>query len=264
MTKDALRHTRAGSASLNDRVWTTFLPDYSFREFLVLQDRLRVLRGEQKIPQMLVFATHEPCYSLGAYESRRARDKNFKVQVDLSAHGMFCRGIPIFSTRRGGEVTYHGPKILGCYTIFSDIGYGIDDYFLLYRRMVEHFLHPWRFSFETHGNRSDLWIETKKIMSAGLQFHGRIASFGFNLNVGGDITPFEYIYPCGIRDSRLSVTSLERELSTQLDTRLVADGLCAEMSELMPQLEFRRMDCCSFFSNLKPLLSRKGFLFCNS
>jgi lipoate-protein ligase B len=54
-----------------------------------------------------------------------------------------------------------------------------------------------------------VWVENRKIASIGVGVRHWITMHGFALNVGGDLSPFAHIVPCGI--SNITMTSMEKE-----------------------------------------------------
>src|SRR5204862_917695 len=54
-----------------------------------------------------------------------------------------------------------------------------------------------------------VWIDHRKIASIGVGVRHWITMHGFALNVCGDLSPFNYIIPCGIND--VAMTSMEKE-----------------------------------------------------
>lgn len=211
----------------NQIVWM-FFRCRPFDAWIAAQKKLREYRQANKIPQFIVMATHPPCFSLGDGETIEP-EKNFKVPLERSGAQLSCQSIPVFFTNRGGAATYHSPGILGCYTIFAHLPLTIADYFLIY----EHTFRDIFASFELQPSRHnphapEMWIDDKKITSVGILFSGPISntiSYGFNLNVGGDLSPFSLIYPCGRRDEYQKTTSLETELRRHIDMGKVAEQM---------------------------------------
>jgi len=61
-----------------------------------------------------------------------------------------------------------------------------------------------------------VWVDDRKIASIGVSTHG------FAVNVENDLTPFEWIVPCGLEG--VAMTSLERELGHAPEGGLEAFG----------------------------------------
>jgi lipoate-protein ligase B len=54
-----------------------------------------------------------------------------------------------------------------------------------------------------------VWIGDRKIASIGIGVRHWMTMHGFALNVCGDLSPFNYIVPCGINN--VTMTSMEKE-----------------------------------------------------
>jgi len=226
----------------NKTVGYTFLPLCPFDEFLGLQDKLCKLRCNKEVPQLLIFSTHYPCFSLGQRE-RKCPDKNFRVAIENNGSGMSCNSIPIVKTSHGGAVTYHSPGILGCYTIFSHLPLDTDDYYSLYFRSVSRMAEKLGLLFHNMG-KHDIWIENRKIGSVGIYrgLKDRMVKFGFNVNVCGNLAPFDYIYPCGNKTDNLSVTSIEKELGYFVEPLEIAKLITSEIKTQLYNFEFNEID----------------------
>jgi lipoyl(octanoyl) transferase len=129
------------------------------------------------------------------------------------------RGISLFETNRGGDVTYHGPGQLVGYPILDLRGFtpslGVVEYL---RRLEEVLIRACAdFGVLTHRapGRAGVWtipggtIAEKKIAALGVHVARGVTTHGFALNVTTDLEDFNLIVPCGIRDR--GVTSIEAE-----------------------------------------------------
>jgi lipoyl(octanoyl) transferase len=132
------------------------------------------------------------------------------------------RGIERFDVGRGGDVTYHGPGQLVAYPIL-DLKPDRKDLHR-YLRDLEDVLIGVVGDFGVSATRSasgtGVWTQRGKVAAIGVRVSsGWITSHGVALNVTSDLSYFETIVPCGIRDR--GVTSLARELGTDPDAAVV-------------------------------------------
>src|SRR4029077_8701746 len=68
-----------------------------------------------------------------------------------------------------------------------------------------------------------VWVDRRKIASIGVGVRHWITMHGFALNVCGDLSPFDFIVPCGITNVRM--TSMEKEMGKQIFVADVAAAL---------------------------------------
>jgi lipoic acid synthetase len=123
-------------------------------------------------------------------------------------------------------VTYHGPGQLVGYPIITLAEWrnGQRDV-VAYVRALEDVLIATLRELGIVAHReprfTGVWVEDRKIAAIGVRVaHGR-TRHGFALNVDPDLSMFDHIVPCGIRDR--GVTSIARELGAPPDPERVAD-----------------------------------------
>ncbi|HEX8394801.1 MAG TPA: lipoyl(octanoyl) transferase LipB [Longimicrobium sp.] len=177
----------------------------SYADALALQADLVRLRRAGEIPDTLLLLEHPHVITLGS----GSHDENVLVSAEERAE----RGIELFETGRGGDVTYHGPGQLVGYPIF-DLKPDRQDLHR-YLRDIEDALIGVLGDFGLTGGRKDgltgVWVGERKLAAIGVRVSsGWITSHGFALNVQTDLSMFGTIIPCGIRDH--GVGSLSGEL----------------------------------------------------
>jgi len=190
---------------------------------LRLQQQLVDLRKESKIGDVLLLLEHAPVITLG----RNAKQKN----VLLSQEELDRRGVELFETDRGGDVTFHGPGQTVGYPIFDLRGFphnagtstlkylGAVDYV----RRIEEVLIRTCLDFKIPTKRvpglTGAWTDwpskpESKIAAIGVHISRSVTSHGFALNVNTDLSYFNLIVPCGIENK--PVTSIAEELGEEV------------------------------------------------
>jgi lipoyl(octanoyl) transferase len=193
------------------------LPQIEYGKALGLQRRLLEERRSGGRPDTLILLSHPPVVTVG----RSASPTN----VLLSADELRRRGIELWETDRGGDVTFHGPGQVVGYVIFDLREHGQDLHRFI--RQVEGGVIRALAEFDIDGRRvpglTGVWVGDRKICAIGLRVSRWISMHGFALNVSTDLTYFDVIVPCGIRDR--TVTSLAALLGRDVDRREVEDAL---------------------------------------
>jgi lipoyl(octanoyl) transferase len=130
-------------------------------------------------------------------------------------------GTPVIDVDRGGKITWHGPGQLVGYPIvrLADPVDVVD-----YVRRIEEALIVVceRLGLATGrvDGRSGVWLPAdgerpeRKIAAIGIRVQRGVTMHGFEINCNADLTAFDRIVPCGIRDA--GVTSLSAELGREV------------------------------------------------
>lgn len=191
-----------------------------FADALAMQEDLVARKiADPAEPDTLLLLEHEPVYTIG-----RTPDRSSLRDSAALPH-------PLIVTGRGGQATYHGPGQLIGYPILDLKPRGQDLH--RYLRALEDMLVATCAHFGVAGTRREgltgVWVGEKKIASIGIGVRRWISLHGFALNVGGDLTPYRAITPCGIAD--VEMTSLERESGRVIPVEAAAEiaaGLASE------------------------------------
>ncbi len=171
-----------------------------FADALALQEEIVAKKREDRsLDDELLLLEHEPVYTIG-------RTPN-KSSLLGSAHLPH----PLFAINRGGHATYHGPGQLMGYPIIDLRRCGQDLH--RYLRWVEQLLIELLLDYGITASRREsltgVWVGQRKIASIGVGVRHWVTMHGFALNICGDLSPFNYIIPCGINN--VAMTSMEKE-----------------------------------------------------
>ena len=175
-----------------------------YAEVLELQRALaqRRLSGELK-DDLLLLVEHEPVVTLGRGTQPRS--------LPLSAAELARRGVQQFEVERGGDVTFHGPGQLVGYPILDLRQHREDLHW--YLRTLEDALIAGLNELGIEAGRNPgltgVWTRGRKIGSIGIHVKQWVTFHGFALNVNTDLSYFELIVPCGIRDVVMTSVALE-------------------------------------------------------
>ena len=144
-------------------------------------------------------------------------------------------GAELVEADRGGDVTYHGPGQLVGYPIISLAEWkaGQRDV-VAYVRRLEDVLIAVCADFGIAAARSTgytgVWVGDEKIAAIGVRVSRGRTRHGFALNVDPDLSMFEHIVPCGIRDR--GVTSMAKLLGRPVEMEAVVDRVVARFAEV--------------------------------
>jgi lipoyl(octanoyl) transferase len=185
-------------------LWTVQLGQVPYAEALALQLRVRAARQDEAIPDTVLLLEHPRVYTRG----RRSEPGELPLGEDWYR----AQGIDIVDVDRGGKVTYHGPGQLVAYPIV-----GVQDVVAYVRRLEEAMIAALADEGVQARSRADegkeftgVWVADRKIGSIGVHVARGVATHGLAVNVDNDLTPFEWIVPCGL--GGVAMTSVAREL----------------------------------------------------
>jgi lipoyl(octanoyl) transferase len=139
--------------------------------------------------------------------------------------GLAAKGVALFETGRGGDVTYHGPGQLVGYPILDLKPDRCDVH--RYVRDLEEVLIGAAGDFGIGAGRvgglTGIWVGDEKLAAIGVRISRWVTSHGFALNVSTDLSHFGLIVPCGILGK--GVTSMERLLARPVPMDEVAEAV---------------------------------------
>jgi lipoyl(octanoyl) transferase len=190
-----------------------------------LQRQLHERRVNGEIPDTCLLLEHAAVYTAG-----RRTDPLDRPSGDP--------GAPVIDVDRGGKITWHGPGPLVGYPI-AQLAEPVD--VIAYVRLLEEALILACADFGVQAGRvagrSGVWLTgqpgrpDRKVGAIGIRVARGVTMHGFALNCDCDLTWFDRIVPCGIRDA--SVTSLTEEAGRQIPVADARDVTRARLAEVV-------------------------------
>jgi lipoyl(octanoyl) transferase len=204
------------------RVVRAGLVDY--REAWDEQRRLHEAVADGTAPPTVLLLEHPSVYTAGK------RTEPWDRPVD---------GTPVVDVDRGGKITWHGPGQLVGYPILR-LPDPVD--VVAYVRRVEQMLIDVCASLGLVAGRvegrSGVWVPpddrgpARKVAAIGIRVARGTTLHGFALNCDCDLSAFDAIVPCGIRDA--GVTSLSAELGRDVPVADVLPVVERQLGKLLP------------------------------
>ena len=173
---------------------------------------------------MLFFVEHPHVYTLGKSGNSANLLKTAAELKQINAE--------FIEIDRGGDITYHGPGQIVAYPIL-DLDRHFTDVHKYLRYLEEVVIRTCRnYDVETGRmeNFTGVWTEEQKICALGVRCSRWVTMHGFAFNVNTDLSYFDHIVPCGIKNK--SVTSLSILLNRQVEIKDVKIRLLKNFSEV--------------------------------
>lgn len=129
-------------------------------------------------------------------------------QAGKSEHILKPSDIPIIQSDRGGQVTYHGPGQLIIYFLIDlkRKPFSIRDLVCKMEQIIIDFLSDKGISAHRKEKAPGVYVNEAKVCSLGIRVRKGCSYHGLSFNIDMDLTPFQYINPCGYEN--LEVTQL--------------------------------------------------------
>src|SRR3954452_22529520 len=159
--------------------------------------------AEQRAAELVWLLEHPPLYTSGT--SGKEGD-------------LLDPRFPLFTTGRGGQVTYHGPGQRIAY-VMLDLKRRKPDvraYVASLEQWIIRTLQAFNVKGERREDRVGVWVRRPdkgdgcedKIAAIGIRIRHWVTLHGIALNVAPDLSHFSGIVPCGVSNPRHGVTSL--------------------------------------------------------
>ena len=163
----------------------------------VLEQRVHdVFLGKKD--ELLWIIEHKPVYTAG---------------ISLKKIDLLDKNLNVIKTNRGGKYTYHGPGQKVVYFVLN-LNKREKDIKKLVGKIencIMEILKEYKIESYTDNKNIGIWVGGKKnsmkIAAIGIRVKKWIAYHGFSLNISTDLSKYNKIIPCGIKDK--GITSLK-------------------------------------------------------
>jgi lipoyl(octanoyl) transferase len=159
-------------------------------------------------PELVWLVQHPPLYTAG---------------TSAQPSDLLNSRFPVHATGRGGQFTYHGPGQRIAYVMLdlSQRAQDVRAFVCALEAWIINTLAALNITGERRENRVGVWVcrpdkargrdgtmAEDKIAALGIRVRHWVTFHGLSINVDPDLSHFDGIVPCGIKDSHYGVTSL--------------------------------------------------------
>ena len=200
------------------------LGEIEYQQARRLQLSLVERRLADEIPDTWLFVTHPPTITLG----RSSHPENLLSNREELAG----RGVQVFESERGGDITFHGPGQQVIYPIIDlkQRGRDVHRFIRDLEELVIHFLRAYSIDGVRVGGKTGVWVGERKICSIGVAVRRWVTYHGLALNLTTDLAYFDFIQPCGFPSQ--TMISLQNLISQPIDKPEAFHGLVAAIKEV--------------------------------
>ena len=197
-----------------------------------LQKELAARRLAGEIGDTLLLLEHPPTLTLG-----RASHAEHLLATPEQLERLQMKVVDV---DRGGDITYHGPGQIVGYPILNLREPPHTPDLHRYLRHLEEVLiitlAQWGVTADRFPGYTGVWVgmdtpSPRKIAAIGVKSSRWITQHGFALNVCPDLSHFDLIVPCGIRE--YGVTSLSEHLGILISTTDVLPKVAAAFQQVL-------------------------------
>lgn len=196
----------------NNHIEKLSLYDLRFQDYiqsLKIQEKVHAFVQKENISGVVLTMNYPNLYTIGKSGN--------KSDILVPQEDLNKKGIQIYESNRGGEITYHGPGQLIYYPIINLKKLRIKpvEYIRIIQKTIMDSLYDFNIKSEHDNKPVGVWVNGKKISSIGVRISKSVSMHGVAVNLNCDLKYFTYIIPCGIKD--LSLTNICNETTAQCE-----------------------------------------------
>ncbi|QCU89682.1 lipoyl(octanoyl) transferase LipB [Thiomicrorhabdus sediminis] len=134
---------------------------------------------------------------------------NGKAEHLLQAQRFQQHNIAVVQTDRGGQVTYHAPGQLVLYVLVDLKRHklGVRALVSAMEQSIIDYLSGFAIEAQARTDAPGVYVNGDKIASLGLKIRKHKSYHGLALNLDMDLTPFEWVNPCGLQGMKMTQLS---------------------------------------------------------
>ncbi|MEO0132168.1 MAG: lipoyl(octanoyl) transferase LipB [candidate division WOR-3 bacterium] len=187
------------------------------------QKTLHQFRTVNLIPDALILVEHPTVFTIG----KNGNLANLLVNKQILEKNK----IGLYQIERGGDITVHNPGQLVGYPIFKLLEHkiGVKTFVYQLEQIICDVLSQYHIAAEIKHPLIGVFVGHKKIASIGIAVSKGVSYHGFALNVGNDLSYFNWINPCGIQ--KLEVTSIKQILNRDVSLDELKNAIVAQFQD---------------------------------
>ena len=185
------------------------LKNIDYDTSLIIQEEIHAYVKNKNISGVILSLEYPNLFTIGK--------SGKKSDILISQNELNLKGIKVYESNRGGEITYHGPGQIIYYPIINLKKLSIKpvEYIRILQRTVISSLKDFNIQSEHVNKPVGVWVNGKKISSIGVRISKSVTMHGVAINLNCDLKYFTYIIPCGIKD--LNLTNINNETNLNCD-----------------------------------------------
>ena len=178
----------------------------------LMETRLNEI-NEKKNNELIWILQHDEIYTAGtSYSEDEIIDKSIKI----------------LKTNRGGKITYHGPGQLICYLVvdLKKRNKDIRNFISIIEKSIIDTIKFYEIDTFADKKNIGIWFNKKnkieKVAAIGVRVSKWIAYHGFSININNDLSKYNSIIPCGIKDKSVTnLTNIKKQNYENISDKLI-------------------------------------------
>lgn len=179
-----------------------------------------------------ILCEHPPVFTLG----KSGSEDHLRLDEDSRRE----LGFQYFRINRGGDITYHGPGQVVGYPILD-----LEDFYCDVHRYVRDLeevmirvMNQYGLQGERDPQYTGVWLSPangrpwRKICAIGVHLSRWVSLHGFAFNISTDLSHFQHIVPCGIKEDDRAVTSMAAELGYPPDLEEIKASIARHFADV--------------------------------